>query len=705
LSVATSLKVPRMNAPLSPSALTQKIHGACPHDCPDTCALVTTVVDGIAIKVEGADEHPPTNGVLCTKVAKYLDRTYSPDRLLYPMKRIGKKGEGRFERITWDEALGTIASKLKAIAAEDPQAILPYSYAGTMGFVQGSSMDRRFFHKLGASLLERTICSQAGKVGLSYTLGAAIGMDMERFVDAKLIILWGSNPITSSLHLWSRVTEAKRRGAKVIAIDPYKSLSAQKCDQHIALLPGTDGALALGLMHVLIRDGLIDRDYIDRYTLGFDGLALRAAEYPPERVAKICGLGDAGVATIEQLARDYGTIKPAALRLNYGMQRTAGGGMAMRNAACLPALIGAWRDPAGGALLSSSGAYPIDRAALERSDFIPKGTRTINMSTIGDSLTALERPVKAVVVYNSNPAAVAPDSSKVLAGFSREDLFTVVLEHFQTDTADYADILLPATTQLEHVDIHASYGHLYWMYNHPAVAPMGEAKPNSEIFRLLAERMGFDDPCFRDSDEDIARAAILASHSNNADIDFEKVKSDGWQRLSVPERYAPFAEGNFPTPSGKCEFYSERLLKLGFDPLPTYHAPNESVATSPELAKRYPLAMISPPTRNFLNSSFANIPSLKTIDTEQRIEMHPADAVARGIADGGRVRVFNDRGAFEATASLTENVRMGLIVGFGVWWHKFTPAGRNVNAVTSQALTDFGHGPTFYDCLVEVSRV
>ena len=400
-----------MNAPLqSPPVPQTVVRGACPHDCPDTCALVTTVENGIAIKVQGAADHPPTNGVLCTKVAKYLDRTYSPDRLRYPMKRAGRKGEGRFERIGWDEALDTIAAKLKAIAADDPQAILPYSYAGTMGQVQGSSMDRRFFHKLGASLLDRTICSTAGKVGLSYTLGAAIGMDMERFVDSKLILLWGTNPITSTVHLWSRVVEARRRGARVIAIDPYRSLSAEKCDQHIALLPGTDGALALAMMHVLIAEDLLDHDYIARYTLGFDGLAERAAEYSPERVAAICGID---AATIVALAREYGTTKPAAIRANYGMQRTAGGGMAMRTIACLPALIGAWRDPAGGLLLSSSGTYPINRAALERPDLIPGRPRTINMSTIGDALTTSgDLPVKAIVVYNSNPVAVAPESEK-----------------------------------------------------------------------------------------------------------------------------------------------------------------------------------------------------------------------------------------------------------------------------------------------------
>ena len=692
-----------MNAPLKTAPVVEMtVRGACPHDCPDTCALETTVRDGVAIRIRGAADHPPTNGVLCTKVAKYLERTYSPERLLYPMQRSGRKGEGRFERIGWDEALDTVAARLRDIAARDPQAILPYSYAGTMGQVQGSSMDRRFFHQLGASLLERTICSQAGKVGLSYTLGASIGMDMERFVDSKLILLWGTNPITSTVHLWSRVLEARRRGAKVIAIDPYRSLSAQKCDQHIAVLPGTDGALALAMMHVLIAEELIDDDYIARHTLGFAALTARAAEYSPERVAGICGID---AATIVALARDYGTIKPAAIRVNYGMQRTAGGGMAMRTVACLPALIGAWRDPAGGLLLSSSGAYPIDRAALERPDLMPGQPRTINMSTIGDALTAGDGvPVAAIVVYNSNPVAVAPESEKVIAGFSREDLFTVVIEHFQTDTADYADILLPATTQLEHFDIHASYGHLYWMINNPAIAPLGEAKPNSEIFRQLACRMGFDDPCFRDSDEALAQCA-LAAHPANAGVSIGQLKEQGWQRLGVPENYAPFAAGNFPTPSGKCEFFSARLQQLGFDPLPVFHPPRESRASAPELAHRYPLAFISPPTRNFLNSSFANVGVLRALEAEQRLELHPDDAAARDIGDGDLVRIRNDRGEFSATARITANVRPGLCVGLGVWWHKNTRDGRNINAVTGQALTDFGNGPTFYDCLVEVERI
>ena len=702
----------------SSGGATTVVRGACPHDCPDTCALETTVRDGVAIRIQGAASHPPTNGALCTKVAKYLDRTYSPDRLLYPMKRVGPKGRGQFARIGWDEALDTIAGKLSAIAERNPQSILPYSYAGTMGQVQGSSMDRRFFHRLGASLLDRTICSTAGKTGLAYTLGGAIGMDMERFVDAKLILLWGTNPITSSVHLWGRVQEAKRRGARVIAIDPYRSLTAEKCDQHIALVPGTDGALALAMMHVLIGEGLIDQDYVDRYTIGFEELRARVAEYPPDKVARLCGIE---ASTIVELARAYGTVKPAAIRANYGLQRTAGGGMAMRTIACLPALVGAWRDPAGGILLSSSGAYPVDRAALERPDLMRTKPRTINMSTIGNALARssvnpltqssvnpLDPPIEAIVVYNSNPVAVAPESDKVIAGFSREDLFCVVLEHFQTDTADYADILLPATTQLEHFDIHSSYGHLYWMINNPAIAPLGESRPNTEVFRQLAQRMGFCDDehgaCFRDSDEDLATAA-LAGHPANAGITLDTLKQNGWTRLAVPQPYAPFANGGFPTASGKCEFRSERLYQLGFDPLPVFHPPHESALATPELARRYPLSMISPPTRNFLNSTFANIEVLKAQDAEQRVELHPDDAAARSIVDGDLVRVHNDRGAFIARAKVRDNVRKGMCVALGVWWHKNTPGKRNINAVTSQVLTDFGNGPTFYDCLVEVSAL
>ncbi|MBK5103703.1 MAG: molybdopterin oxidoreductase family protein [Burkholderiales bacterium] len=685
-----------------PGVARKIVKAACPHDCPDTCGMHISVENGVAVRVEGAKDMPFTQGTLCTKVAHYLDRTYSRERVLHPLKRVGAKGEGRFERISWDEALDTIAAKFSEIAADDPQAIMPCSYAGTMGLVQYASMDRRFFHKLGATLLDRTLCSSAGKAGLNITLGAGVGMDPERFDEAKLILIWGSNPIVSNLHLWSRVQEAKRRGAKVIAIDPYRSLTAAKCDQHIAPLPGTDAALALGMMHVIINEGLHDADYVERHTLGFAQLRQRVQDYPPQKAAAICGL-DAG--EIVALAREYARTRPAAIRLNYGMQRHSGGGMAVRTITCLPALAGQWRDAAGGVLLSTGDWYGLNHAELERADLIPNKPRTVNQSALGDALTALDPPLRAIYVYNNNPVAVCPDSQKVIAGFMREDLFTVVHEIFLTDTTDYADIVLPATTQLEHYDVHKSYGHLYVLANSPAIAPVGEAKPNSEVFRLLAARMGFSEDCFKDSDEDICRQALVSSNPRMAGIEWNSLKEQGWLRLRVPARFAPFAEGNFPTPSGKCEFWSQTALDLGMDPLPSYTAPRESAQSAPQLAKKYPLAFISPPARNFLNSSFANLAFALEEAGEPYLDIHPADAGPRGIAEGQAVRIVNARGAFVVKARVSDRVRVGVVAAPSVWWKKLSPDGCNANEVTSQAIADMGGAATYYDCLVEVERV
>jgi anaerobic selenocysteine-containing dehydrogenase len=662
---------------------------ACPHDCPDTCAMLVTVENGVATSIRGDPDMPFTEGTLCTKVAHYLERTYAPDRLLYPQRRIGPKGSGQFKRIGWDEALDEIAARLKALAAEDPETILPCSYAGTMGMVQYMSMDRRFFHKLGASLLDRTLCSSAGKAGIKATLGASVGMDPERFDEARLILLWGANPVVSNLHLWSRVQAAKRRGAKIVAIDPYRSLSAEKCTQHIALLPGTDGALALGMMHVLITEGLLDEDYISNYTLGFEKLRRRVLdEYSPAWAAQVCGIA---VEEIVQLAREYGTIKPAAIRLNYGMQRHAGGGIAARTIACLPALTGAWRDAAGGIVLTTADFYGFDHAALERPDLLAgRRPRMINHSKLGDALTRAEPPVRMTIVYNNNPVAVCPDSEKVIAGFEREDLFTVVMDHFPTDTADYADILLPATTQLEHYDVHKSYGHLYMLANNPAIAPVGESLPNSEVFRRLAARMGFDEPCFRDSDEDLCRIALKGAS-------WERLKEAGWQRLEVPQRFAPFAQGGFRTPSGKCEFHSAWLEKQGIDPLPFYNPPAEG-------GEKYPLSFLSPPARNFLNSSFANMKRFRDLEREPRLEMHPRDAASRGIGDGDMVRVFNERGSYRLRARVNAGPRPGVVVAPSVWWKKYSPDRRNANNLTSQRTTDIGGGATFYDCRVQVEK-
>jgi len=572
-----------------------------------------------------------------------------------------------------------------------------------MGLVQYMSMDRRFFNRLGSSQLDRTLCSSAGKAGLKATLGGSYGMDPEHYQDAKLILIWGSNPITSNLHFWSRAQEAKRRGAKLVAIDPYRSLTAEKCTQHVALLPGTDGALALGMMHVLIKEKLLDRDYIEKYTLGFEKLEKRVKDYTPEWTAQICGIT---MEEVVQLAREYGTVKPAAIRLNYGMQRHAGGGIAARTVSCLPALTGAWRDPAGGILLTTADNYNFDHKALERPDLQPeKKTRVINHSALGDALTSARPPVKMTIVYNNNPVAVCPDSEKVLAGFRREDLFTVVMDSFLTDTADYADIVLPATTQLEHTDIHKSYGHLYVLANNPAIAPVGESLPNSEVFRRLAARLGFTEACFRDSDEDLCRQAIGSGHPNLAGIKWETLKANGWQRLSLPKTYAPFATGNFPTPSGKCELYSETLEKQGIDPLPFYNPPAELPSSNPQLAQKYPLSFLSPPARHFLNSSFANMKRFRDSEGEPCLELHPDDAAARRIADGDRVRVFNDRGSFTLRARVNGKPRRGVVVAPSVWWKKFSRDGRNANDVTSQRIADLGGAATFYDCLVEVERV
>jgi anaerobic selenocysteine-containing dehydrogenase len=587
--------------------------------------------------------------------------------------------------------------------------VLPYSYAGTMGLVQGDGMAARFFHKLGASLLDRTICSQAGGDALVATYGAKVGMHVEQFAHSRLILIWGSNPIASSVHFWNFAQQAKRDGARLVCIDPRRTETAEKCHQHIALLPGTDGALALGLMHELIAHDLLDHDYLAQHVDGWPALRARALQWPAERTAATCGIA---ADEVRALAREYGSTRPAAIRLNYGMQRVRGGGNAARLVALLPCLTGAWRHPAGGLLLSASGWFRNARndAWLQRPDLLRQtlGTRqprTLNMTTIGDDLLRESSPafgprVQAVVVYNSNPVAVAPDSRKVAAGFARDDLFTVVLEHFLTDTADHADYVLPATTQLEHWDAHSSYGHTYALLNRPAIAPLGQARSNADIFRALARRMGYTEDCFDDSDETMARAAFKAEA-----VDLQALAERGWSRLTVPE--APFANGNFPTPDGKARaaqalgpaFGGQEGAALGVpDHLPNY----ESVQSSPELAQRYPLAMISPPARHFLNSTFVNVQSLRAVQREPLLEMHPQDAAARGIASGSTVRVFNDRGEYRCKADLNERARPGVVNGLGIWWRKDGLAGTNVNELTHQRLTDLGRAPTFYDCLVDV---
>jgi anaerobic selenocysteine-containing dehydrogenase len=693
------------------------VRAVCPHDCPDTCGLVVGVRDGRAVSLRGDPEHPFTRGFLCQKVANYLDRVYHPERLKYPMRRVGRKGEGLFERIGWDEAIATIAGQFREIADsnEGPQAILPYSYAGTMGKLQGSSLDRRFFHRLGASLLDRTICATAGAAGCDVTLGTRAVMDPETVVHSRFIINWGSNTSVTNIHLWTIMHQARKRGAKIVTIDPYRSPTAARSDWWLPIRPGTDAALALALMHIIFREGWQDQDYLDRYCLGGEQLRERVLnEYAPAKVAAITGLS---VADIETLAREYAQAPmilggPSLIRLNYGMQRHGGGGMAVRTLCCLPAVVGSWRVPGGGALLSTSKLAPFDNAALERHDLIPPGTRTINMVQLAEALhnELGPPPVQALYVYNSNPAAVCPDQARVLEGLRREDLFTVVHEQFQTDTADYADILLPATTQLEHFDVHNAYGHLYVQANAPAIAPLAEAKSNNDVFRLLAQALGYEPKLFEVSDEDLAEESL---HVNGSPalyppreafdgITLDRLK-EGPVRLSLPKDYAPFAEGKFGTPSGKCELYSPRLAAQGLDPLPAYVPPHEDPLTRPDLADRHPLQMLTPPESSFLNSTFVNVEVLRKAAGEPTVQIHPDDARRRSIADGDTVRVFNDRGTFRAKAVVGETVRPGVIVSLGVWWNKYSPDGVNCNTTASTKLTDLGGGATFFDNLVEVA--
>ena len=678
------------------------VRAACPHDCPDTCAILVTVEEGRAVAVRGDPDHPPTHGALCTKVSRYVERTYHADRLLHPLRRVGPKGSGRFERIGWDEALAEAAARLAAAAGPDgrgAEAVLPYSYCGTMGLVQGESMAQRFFHRLGASRLDRTICSSAGGDALLATYGAKVGMHVERFAESRLILIWGSNPITSSVHFWTFAQAAKRAGARLWCIDPRKSETAEKCHRHVALLPGTDGALALGVMRELVVHDRLDHGYIERHVdPAWSRLRERAMAWTVERTAAVCGIPEADV---RDLAHDYGTIRPAAIRLNYGMQRVKGGGNAARLIALLPCLVGAWREPAGGLLLSASGWFRDvrDDRWLTRPDLLgARAPRVVNMTTIGDDLlrppsAAFGPRIDAVVVYNANPVAVAPESAKVAAGFAREDLYTVVLEQFMTDTARMADLVLPATTQLEHWDTHASYGHTWALVNRPAIAPLGEARSNARIFAELARAMGFDDPCFADDDEALVRAAWK---EGGEQLDVAALHALGLARLAIPD--APFADGGFPTHDGRAIVDAPGLGIAD-------HVPNhESAVSTPELAARFPLAMISPPARNFLNSTFVNVASLRGIEGEPSLEMAPADAAARGVADGDPVRVWNDRGEIRVKAAVGGRARPGVVNGLGIWWKQLAGDGRNVNELTHQKLTDLGRGPCFYDCLVEVER-
>ncbi len=674
-------------------------YSVCALDCPDACSLLIDIDGaGRGSKLRGNPAHPVTRGFLCGKVARYLEREYSPDRLLHPLRRIGAKGSGRFARIGWDEALDEISGRLKSIGEEfGPESILPYSYAGTMGLLNGSGMDRRFFHRLGASRLDRTICSAAGGAGLMDALGFRYGTEPEQFRQAKLIIAWGANILDTNVHLWPFIVEARRNGARFYTIDPHRTRTGKLSDRHYAVRPGSDAALALAMMHVIAFESLEDRGFVEQHTLGFDELKDRVRDWTPRRASDLTGLAAEDIA---QLAREYATTRPAAIRLNYGVQRSERGAMAVRTIALLPALTGAWRDAGGGVQLSTSQAFHLNRAGLERPDLqlaspLGREARIVNMSLLGDALTKLDNPpVKALVVYNSNPAAVAPDQNAVRRGLRRDDLFTVVLEQFQTDTADFADIVLPATTFLEHTDLYFAYGHYHLQLARPALEAPGETLPNTAVFRRLALRMGFEELCFSDTDDDMMRTVLDSGHPFLDGISLQRLEGEHSVRLRIGDPFLPFAEGGFGTPSGKCEFHAETL---GYEP------PVESRAGDKRLTARFPLEMISPKNGDSMNATFGN---RAEVDAQTAVlTLHPADAAPRAIGNGDAVRIYNDRGQCVLRAVVSDTVAEGVVCAPSVRWPKRAMDGNSVNMLTSQRLTDKGGGASFYSCLVQVERI
>ena len=699
----------------------QVVHAACPHDCPDACGVLITVEDGRATKIQGDPNHPMTRGFLCAKVAKYLDRVYSPDRVLYPMRRIAAKGTAApkgdevWQRITWDEALDEIAKRSRAIIAEfGGEAILPYSYGGTLGALNGASMDRRFFTRLGASELERTICSSAGEAGLESVMGVKLGTEPDQFVHSRYIIAWASNIHGNNVHLWPYIVEARRRGAKLVVIDPYRTRTAACADWYLPINPGTDGALALAMMHVIIGEGLHDADYVAKYTLGFEALCEKAKAYPPERVAHWTGIA---ADDIRKLAREYATTRPAVIRLNYGVQRSDGGGMATRAISMLPCIIGSLKEVGGGIHLSTSGAFDLNKEALQRPDLRPHGRkppRIVNMVELGKALNRLnDPPLKALFVYSSNPAAVCPNHNEVVRGLKRPDLFTVVHEQFFTDTTDYADLLLPATTFFEHKDLQTAYGHYYLQVSDPAIQPLGECRSNVDLFRALAARMGFDDECFSESIDSMIEGALSSKNPWLQGITRERLQREGQVRLNFtaspdasdapPQHtsppFLPFAQGNFRTPSGKAELYSEAMKALRLDPVADFKPPSESRHGTERAT--FPLELLARKADNFLNSTFTNQPSVQQMEEVDLLEMHSSDARSRGIADGETVRVFNPRGEIFLKARVDGAVQPG-VVSARLNWAKLSPGLRNINVLTSEKLSDLGNSATFYSVLVDV---
>jgi anaerobic selenocysteine-containing dehydrogenase len=695
------------------------VRSVCSHDCPDSCSILVTIDEsGTATRVQGDPDHSVTQGFLCGKVAKYLDRVYSPSRLLYPMRRRTGAPKGRrpsgheadaFERISWDEALDVIAERLGLIAHEHgPESILPYSYAGNMGVLGYGSMDRRFFHRLGASQLDRTICATAGAEALISVYGKKLGTDPEHFRHARYIIAWGANIHGNNIHLWPFVEAARHQGARLVVIDPFLTRTARVADWHIPIQPGTDTALALGLMHVIIQEELYDRDYVAQHTYGFEALRAHVASYTPEHVCCLTGIP---AQDVTRLAREYATSAPAVIRLNYGVQRSQNGGASVRAVCMLPALIGAWKQLGGGLQLSTSGAFTFNTAELERPDLmlaspLQRPARIVNMSRLGHALTELDGPeVKGLFVYNSNPAAIAPNQNAVVRGLMRSDLFTVVHEQFYTDTTDYADVVLPATTFLEHKDFQGAYGHYFLQLSEQAIAPLGEARSNVWLFSQLGQRMGFTEACFGDGVDDLIEQALNAPAMQGITRqELEAKKSIHLQSATESEEggLLPFAKGIFATPSGKAEFYSSALAAQGLDPMPTFHPPDESRGGAD--SHTFPLEFLPRKADHYMNSTFANLPGHQKMESPGLVFMHANDAAARQISEAELVEIYNARGKVQLRARIDGSVPAG-VVAASLNWNKLSEGGNNINALTSERLTDLGRGATFYSTLVEVRKL
>lgn len=702
----------------------EKFHGACPHDCPDTCAMVYEVLDGKLVEVRGKKEHPFTRGGLCVKLKDFHDHHHNPDRLMYPLRRTGPKGSKQYERISWDEAIKTIGDKWREIIAKyGSQAIMPYSYLGNMGLVQGINSGDPFFNRLGSTVNEKTFCTSGSSTAWLLTHGPTGGVDPESFVHSKYIVIWACNTISTNLHHWPFVLEAQKRGAKVVVVDPYKSRTAKGADWHVCPKPGTDGALAMGMINVMVSEGLVDQDYVDKHVLGFPELAARAKEFTLDYVEQVTGVK---AADVQKFAREFATSQPSAIRIGVAIERSAGGAQASRAIYALPALAGSWRHVGGGMLQLPLWDFPVDWAKAARPDFIKPGTRVVNNLRLGQALTGemkLDPPIMSLFVFCTNPVSQTPETNKIVQGLQREDLFTVVAEHFMTDTAKYADIILPSAMAAEAEDMMWSWGTFYLTYNEKAVDPPGECKPTSELWRMLAKEMGFDDDVFKMTDSELCAAYINWDDPKMGGVDMDYFKDHGFYRIDVGsvDTRAPHAEGKFPTPSGKVEVYLPdhknfvagpfRAMYDGeqdgapVDPLPAYDPPRESPVTNPELAKRYPLNIISPKSHGFLNSCYANEPHKIKGQGEQFVMISPADAEKRMIREGDPVRVSNDRGAFEGVARVTDDVNPGIVVATLGYWRSLNRSDGSVNSISSDAWSGLGRAPTYSDNLVEVTRV